>query len=884
MRFGYAWRPYQARVLESIEGHLNDRKLHIVAAPGAGKTSLGLEVFRLLGRACLVLAPTRTIRDQWLVRLADFLPRGADVPPDWASTDLGDPSFLTAVTYQALHTRTRSHAQDDDTDESEELERSPSKVELGDVVSKLKAAGVGTLILDEAHHLRQEWWKALSKLVDALPGVTLVSLTATPPYDAAGREWRRYEELCGPVDDEISIPELVRAGTLCPHQDYVFAVTPTSEDVTTVRRYDAAVERLCDELLQDTDFVAGVLNHPWVSAPDPDPEEVLDAPELAVALLVFLRATGSSQPRGLLRLLGCRPDELPKIDRRWWQALIKEYLYGSTWADVPRVRQHRDELKKRMRREGLLWRHQVRILDSRPVKSTLALSSSKIDGCVQIYQRERGVRGMQLRQVVLTDYVRDDGLGARTGSTVRELGAWPVFEALISATTQEDADRIALLTGRLAVLHSQKIPELQEKIGAVLEGTHIQQVAGQSDYVRVNLAGSRLVRPFTEMLADGVLRVVVGTRALLGEGWDAPCVNSLVLASVVGSFVMTNQMRGRAIRTDPGDPAKTASIWHLVAVDPLSKSGRSDLEDLAERFKVFVGLSSDGSSIEGGLGRLQLPRLRRPTDITPFNDEMCGRLVKLHTLAQVWRSAIEYAEDARVRPTVRTSRPPSFRPFLFMRTLRYVLYSAGTVFAYDFLQGLRQLDSVRDWDELSWAIVTIALFAFAGAFWKFALALRLWVRHLPVDGSVRLIATALRDALCKTGLIKANLDELNVRTEVRTDGAVSAVLVGGSFYEQSVFANCLSEILGPIANPRYLLTRSEKTRFGLRHDFHAVPVILAVNKDRAQTLHETWRGRVGPSSLIYTRTPEGRRILLKARLRSFSSAFATPAERYDRWQ
>ena len=37
MQFRYAWRSYQARILAELETHLEDRKLHIVAAPGAGK-------------------------------------------------------------------------------------------------------------------------------------------------------------------------------------------------------------------------------------------------------------------------------------------------------------------------------------------------------------------------------------------------------------------------------------------------------------------------------------------------------------------------------------------------------------------------------------------------------------------------------------------------------------------------------------------------------------------------------------------------------------------------------------------------------------------------------------------------------------------------------
>lgn len=64
MRFSGAWRDYQQRVLDEFAQHAADQRIHVVAAPGSGKTVLGLELVRRIGRPALVLAPTRTIRDQ----------------------------------------------------------------------------------------------------------------------------------------------------------------------------------------------------------------------------------------------------------------------------------------------------------------------------------------------------------------------------------------------------------------------------------------------------------------------------------------------------------------------------------------------------------------------------------------------------------------------------------------------------------------------------------------------------------------------------------------------------------------------------------------------------------------------------------------------------
>src|SRR5215469_13869373 len=103
MAFQKSWRAYQARLLDHLDGYLGDKRLHLVAAPGSGKTVLGLEVMRRVNQPTLVLAPTITIRDQWIDRLVElFLPPGNGAPA-WVSTDLRSPAFLTVATYQALH-------------------------------------------------------------------------------------------------------------------------------------------------------------------------------------------------------------------------------------------------------------------------------------------------------------------------------------------------------------------------------------------------------------------------------------------------------------------------------------------------------------------------------------------------------------------------------------------------------------------------------------------------------------------------------------------------------------------------------------------------------------------------------------------------------------
>ncbi len=53
LQFKGTWRSYQQRVLDNYERHSQDRKIHIVAAPGSGKTTLGIELIKRIDHTML---------------------------------------------------------------------------------------------------------------------------------------------------------------------------------------------------------------------------------------------------------------------------------------------------------------------------------------------------------------------------------------------------------------------------------------------------------------------------------------------------------------------------------------------------------------------------------------------------------------------------------------------------------------------------------------------------------------------------------------------------------------------------------------------------------------------------------------------------------------
>ena len=137
-----------------------------------------------------------------------------------------------------------------------------------DIFKAVKEAGITTICLDEAHHLRSEWWKALETFLDKLPDVKIIALTATPPYDSTPAQWKRYIDMCGPIDEEIFTPELVREGSLCPHQDYVYFNWPTREEEAYVREHQKRMQMQVQKMMADETLRRIVSSHQGLMHPE----------------------------------------------------------------------------------------------------------------------------------------------------------------------------------------------------------------------------------------------------------------------------------------------------------------------------------------------------------------------------------------------------------------------------------------------------------------------------------------------------------------------------------------------------------------------------------------------------------------------------------------
>jgi hypothetical protein len=164
-------------------------------------------------------------------------------------------------------------------------------------------------------------------------------------------------------------------------------------------------------------------------------------------------------------------------------------------------------------------------------------------------------------------------------------------------------------------------------------------------------------------------------------------------------------------------------------------------------------------------------------------------------------------------------------------------------------------------------------------------AVAVWrlIRHGTPERSIKQIGRAVLEALEYEGSLDQHAGDFRVYADRNENGTVFCWIGGGTGNEQATFLRALRQILGPIDNPRYLLARRKIWRI-FREDYFAVPDVLARKKEFAELFAQRWKGLVGPIQLVYTRTPEGRNLLLRSRNHSLSGAFQKRAERVSCWK
>jgi superfamily II DNA or RNA helicase len=946
LQFFGEWRPYQRAALAAFERDRQHGNLttHIVAPPGSGKTLLGVELIRRVGKRALVLAPNQGIQQQWPRAVGQFTRRPADVAGAdvlkpiaclsyQALCQLEDPEILLGRLARFRWADERAAATGSTPEEAQRegeafegaaadrrarelsrisaaLKREVARgehagIELRDLLSstarervqQLATLGVGVVLLDECHHLASLWGYVVRAVLGELPeGVHVIGLTATPPIGLPEAEAELYDALLGPVDFTVPTPAVVRDGHLAPFQELAWLTEPLSAERDWLAEHDSRFRELVTALHDDAE---SEISFPgWVIArlrdrrrsPDDDAEVPWEAfqkraPKLARAGIRFLHSGGLALPTGAPRGEAYR--QPPDLED--WLVLLEDYAQRCLAPSSAREAGERyDAISAALRELGFqLTRKGIR-RGASEVDRLLTGSQAKALGLVEVLSAEVDSRGEALRGLVLCDTELaaqrpDDAL---TGVLDPAAGTARHVLLAIAADERTAPLRPLLASGRGLRCAPQDAEFLLEALRIAAEDRFaLPEWEAELDGLLVSLQSQGAewmprawVELATKLLIEGTTGVLVGTRALLGEGWNCPPLNVLVDMTIATTGVSVQQMRGRSLRLDPADPQKVASNWDVVCVAPDLVRGTGDYERFVRKHLHLFAPAEDGeveagpSHVHPELGPFTPPPVER---FAALNAEQLARSADRDAARERWLIGTPYRGVELPTLLVRragghevpaASSGPGGAPHLSQRVP--VAGGLGGAAAFGALGVATSAPPLLAGLALAPAGLAWAAVRLRGARKRLPLV-------LPLDGAARAVADAYREL----GELSAEA-AASLTIEPRAAGYLRCELGAATPVEGKRFATALDELVGVSDAPRYLVSRPladpRRGALGLlgrvltrRPPFderlHPVPSDLARNKERADAFARAWRRHVGPGRLVFTqRSEEGREARAEA--------------------
>ncbi|MFR5951994.1 MAG: DEAD/DEAH box helicase family protein [Clostridia bacterium] len=862
--FKGTFRKYQAEVLQEFDKHIKDKKINVVAAPGSGKTILGLQMICKLNQHVLILAPTITIRNQWKERfISSYVPEGMQI--DFISDDVYNLNKFNIVTYQALHYALNKRKIKEESEREEEESNGRVKTEKIDynLVQELKDKNIKTIVLDEAHHLRAEWWKSLCEVIKGLEDVKVISLTATPPYDVDENEWRKYEEICGTIDAEISVPELVATGDLCPHQDYVIFNMVTNQELSEIKKIRNDIDDFIKALKQNNEFIKMLKLNKILNNWQMNEEIILSDAQYYSSIIIFLNSIGVNIDKRIVKLIS-DAFIIPKFNKKWAEVLLKNIIYVHK-EDYPESEQLIKDLKKQLEILGCVEKRNVYLEEVSAIKKLMASSIGKLESIEQIAEKEYGSLKENLSMVILADYVRYDYLDCNI-KDINKIGVVPIFRRIHAKNI---SNNIAVLTGKLKIVSKSVVPYIKEqlKLININDDNIFSDLTIDNNYVVIE--GSKkienaIVKIVTECVNLKKINILIGTVALLGEGWDAPAVNSLILASYVGSFMLSNQMRGRAIRKSR-EQNKTANIWHLASLAKLGNNELdfSDLETLQRRFKGFVGIAYYDDLIQDGIDRLSIiDKEKLKQNYLKINEEMYKIALNRELMAERWKKILDLfgGTNIKIVDKLNGDFKISSKIFITMDFKRMLLSLLIVNIGIIIILGVIGTNFSNMIGRIIINIVVLIYY------------LVKIIRHLNPINYMKEIGKTILDSMriCNKLLTDKQLVSNKIeKFEIDGDKYYKVYLKGATVYENNLFIKSFEEVYNKVADTRYIICVKRKNKLA-KDSYFNVPSILDNDKHDATIFLNEWNSNVCKGTLIYTRSKEGRKLLLKARKNSMS--------------
>lgn len=989
LSFRFPFRKYQRMILEQIVEQQKDHKCHIVAPPGSGKTIVGLELIRQFNAPAVVFAPTTTIQGQWFDKLGMFLQPPLTISqfasmdanqrapihiftyqlistPTQAREQLRDAALLLwkenlvhdgqAKDLGAAEARQATLQANNPAEYQKEVLKYTNRIRkkllqepnadiahflhpnARKLIDELVAYGVKTIVLDECHHLLDYWAIVLRYLISRIREPRVIGLTATLPDPETDAQFDNYNSLLGDVDFEVPTPAVVKEGDLAPYRDLVYLVKPTPRETEYLKKIQAEFEAAIRLLTQDPNFRAWTQRVIEIPPDASDPAVVWQTywdenPLVTLASARFLHANQIPLPANLpIPIEASDPMEMED-----WLNLLERYgldiLKTSPSKDDHELLQH---LRKVLLPFGLTLTERGISQARSPGDLVLTFSESKDHAVAHILAAESKAMGEKLRAVVVTDFEKV-GTGIPRLRGVLEADAGSAVRAFRLLVSHSDARHLnpVLVTGKSFLIPAANKEELlvefakhfKEKnlhAACLLKNTKdeaVMEVVGDGR----DWSSQTYVRMMTALFDRGVVKCLIGTRGIFGEGWDSLSLNTLIDLTSVTTSTSVQQLRGRTIRLDPNWKRKVAHNWDVVCVGKEFERGNVDFNRFLKRHDQYWGIvirsqldealqtfnaaldqppvSSDGrrfvrndspNQISKGILHVSpelvqdLIRIRglKGLNFGKHNRHMIRQTMFRDKVYDLWGVGEDYS-NFTYRATSIDARDLKIRTaFTLQNTLKAVVLNALAAFVQTFLillfTGLR----MTIFADLTCLVIIFSVALLLSIGFNIRNLIRagkkLFAEQVP-DAILMDVARALVETLRELGLISRRLSSDYVR--VTEDRSVYNIMLDyASPEDAATFTTALEEIFAAVVNQRYLIRRTEDRlpNLGLRSlwqpirqfvretgmyppAYHPVPKIIATRKERVEVFAKYWKKFIGGGEIVSTRNPVGRSILLAAR-------------------
>ena len=709
-------------------------------------------------------------------------------------------------------------------------------------LERLKKIGIGMIILDECHHLLHHWGRVLTEVREFFDDPIVLGLTATPPDFQHYEEddAKRYQEFFGDIDYEVPVPALVRDSNLAPYQDLAFFVRPSQNELNYVAQVDEEFQTLLNDLHQIPDYPNATLPiDKWVfkalderKSPGGKREEwnkfVKRNAGFANAGRAFLLNSIGSLPQGVPfppdHLLNSYQNKLailrPVLDR-----YVRHGLRRSE-SELDHEKAHL--VTQRLRMLGTqITESGIRPCAS-PVGRIMAYASTKAKAISTILSSEMQALGGDIRAVIITDFEKTSATTLVEGVMDDEVGG--AVAAFRQAVECDNVDLLnpILMTGSTVLVDDDLAEEflaaannwINERNLAI---TLVDEVRGRYHEI-IGKGKDWIPRHYSLMITEffqlGITKCLIGTRGLLGEGWDASRINVLIDLTTVTTSMSINQLRGRSIRLDKEWPEKVANNWDIVCLAEEFTNGFSDYERFKKKHKQLYGVCDDGA-IEKGVGHVHAAFTEAEPEgvsegMSVFNEDMLRRSRNRSHVRSLWG----IGQPFHAKPTVAVEA--------------YLSVGSGGGFPFG--------DEKTPWTD---------------------------------ESLVQAISLSIVNSLIHLGMISRNC---RADGGDRGGGWVRLHLENATEQESALFSSCLEEVLGPMEKPRYVISRSSKfitdtwlskimpeiiAKFFRPVEeklvmYHTVPKVLAASAEKAEIFQRYWNEFVSPSELFYARSKEGK--------------------------